>query len=1841
MKKVVVAMGCWLVLLTCLWGNAVSGDYKLPDTGQTKCYDNVGEISCPQPGEPFYGQDGCYTINPPSYTKLDAQGNDLPDSVTEWVMVRDNVTGLIWEVKTDDHESIRYMYDRYTWQNAQDVFIAELNSQQFGGYSDWQMPTIKELATIIDHGKYDPAINTDYFPNTLSPQYWRPGYWSSTTYANKNDVAWGVSFYSAIVGVYLKYDYSDDGNFVRAVRGSSGTAQSTLVDNGDRTITDTATGLMWQKETAESKMQWKDALSYCENLTLAGYSDWRLPNERELGSLVDYSKYGPSIDTIVFPDTVSFYYWSSTTYSLDRRQACDMSFESGHSQRFNKYHEYGAPYHVRAVRGGQSGSFNNLTFPLSGTVADRTVNLSFGADWPDGECGGLVKKHAGVDISAVKGESVYAANPGIVRAIVDGDTLWSKAVTIEHTSSNPVFTTVYWHIDPAVAVGQTVINGQIIGNVADLGDNTHLHFGVRMSSYSNISNRGALPQTDCEGDPAFPEHFVDPLGLDYAYVRTSFCFSNIDIPQYVDTPFPVTITAMDSNSNRVWGFNGSVCLSSNMGNIAPLTANLSNGSWTGDVTLYGAGIGIYLSANSGGITGNSNSFDVTGQGTNLGYLQGTVRDTEGNLIEGADVYLSREKEGPSVYDTIATAGNYEFNGIECGQYYIWSQYNGAKSQTNEVSVPCDRCVTQDLIISYCNPDGRIPILLVPGILGSNSKFNFGNIYPIMPRNAPSWDSGKLILHDPLWYVEHCAAGWKLLKYVLRVDYGYKNGCTMFDVPYDWRMDINKAKNEYLKEWIDKAKEVAGTDKVNIVAHSMGGLLTRAYIQSNKYDEDINRFAMVGTPNHGSANAYYIWEGGDPQLADRLNEPWYLRMDFYTNSLDANHIILYCYPLCFRPYPSKAICSKKRAYKMVHDHVPALKQLMPTFDDVLSKGTISKEENTFLKGLNLDDDRNRMVNDNYDDPTKVMTKIFAGTDKGTIETINVGNPPENGDFYPDGVPLDDDPDRPEIGDGTVLADKSAKVDFLVAPNATDGTLKEGSHAGLINTFLGEIVVFITEGVSSLSSSEKVLKFAKSSLDTPTSVMAFCIEGRVQPYLVGPNGNGSGINYLTGNRENNIPGAGVSIGADAGSISINNPSDGTYSVYLKGIYNEDYNIRISYMNDNDSISLNYSAFNHANTTSFSFTLNSGADEQITVNKTPAPPTEIQADVVKSDGLKTMLSWVSDDDPEVIGYNIYSKSVDQPYLTQLGNTTDNYFETNHPWATNSTIVTRLYAVSAVKAGNSESFLSEMVKNDDRDHDGLTDEEESRFGTLLDNPDSDGDGLLDGEEYIRGTNPLLPDTDGDGFSDYEEVEAGSDPLDENSVPTCTYAINPTSADFTASGGTSSVDVTTQSGCSWTAASNDTWITITSGSSGTGSGTGSGTVYYSVTSNSSTSSRTGNITIAGKIFTVTQDGISCTYSIYPTSKSFASSGGSSTVSVTTQGGCNWTAASHASWISITSGSSGNGNGTVYYSVSANTSTSSRTGAITIAGKTFTVNQDEISPEPISDFMGSPPLGKTPLAVYFEDLSTGEITSWSWDFGDAGTSPAQNPSHTYNTPGTYTVSLTVTGPGGSDTEIKTDYITVTPPAPVADFSADPTSGTAPLAVNFTDLSTGSITNWSWNFGDGGTSTEQNPTHTYNTAGTYTVSLTVTGPGGSDTETKIDYITVSTEGWEGAYDTLFRHPSDLTLLRQYRDESLNKTKKGRLYTRLLYKRSKQALQVLLRNPELMKEAKHLIEANKGAVSGVLNGNEGVIYNTDEIVSFLKAYAKKSPPVLKLLAITVEKEMLRQQRQGGKFLGFRLK
>lgn len=168
---------------------------------------------------------------------------------------------------------------------------------------------------------------------------------------------------------------------------------------------------------------------------------------------------------------------------------------------------------------------------------------------------------------------------------------------------------------------------------------------------------------------------------------------------------------------------------------------------------------------------------------------------------------------------------------------------------------------------------------------------------------------------------------------------------------------------------------------------------------------------------------------------------------------------------------------------------------------------------------------------------------------------------------------------------------------------------------------------------------------------------------------------------------------------------------------------------------------------------------------------------------------------------------------------------------------------------------------------------------------------------------------------------------------------------------------------------------------------------------------------------------------------------------------------------------------------------------------------------PTPDFTAAPRTGTAPLTVVFTSTVTPTVpavTSWAWRFGDGGTSDQPQPVYTYTTAGLYTVTLTIVTAAGTETKTRTAYIAVNvPPPPVAAFSATPTSGAAPLTVQFTDQSAADVTAWAWHFGDGAVSSSRHPSHTYTAAGVYTVTLTVTSPGGSVTKTQPALITVGT------------------------------------------------------------------------------------------------------------------------------------
>ncbi|MDD4082992.1 MAG: DUF1566 domain-containing protein, partial [Sphaerochaetaceae bacterium] len=281
-KSLLIAISCIVVfsLTSCATQKNQGQEYEnlsypLVDTNQGLCYDNSQQIDAPKVGEAFYGQDAQYTTNRPSYT-------DNKDKT-----VTDNITGLIWTQELSDYSM--------TWEEA-NTYVESLNT---GGITNWRLPTLKELWSIRDFSQGWPWVNTTYFhlvgdgSQGAQQHSWSSNYYLVDTKESKDNIAFVVNDWTGHIKAM------DGKRFVRAVSGSE-YGINEFKDNGDSTVSDEATGLMWAQDDSQETMNWEDALSFAENSEYAGYTDWRLPNAKELQSIVDYSGAFPAIDTSVF-----------------------------------------------------------------------------------------------------------------------------------------------------------------------------------------------------------------------------------------------------------------------------------------------------------------------------------------------------------------------------------------------------------------------------------------------------------------------------------------------------------------------------------------------------------------------------------------------------------------------------------------------------------------------------------------------------------------------------------------------------------------------------------------------------------------------------------------------------------------------------------------------------------------------------------------------------------------------------------------------------------------------------------------------------------------------------------------------------------------------------------------------------------------------------------------------------------------------------------------------------------------------------------------------------------------------------------------------------------------------------------------------------------------------------------------------------------------------------------------------------------------------------------------------------------------------------------------------------
>ncbi len=304
----------------------------VPHSGQTQCYDENREISCPGPGEPFYGQDGNYAhLRPMRYVKLDAQGNELPDTATVddgWVVTRDRRTGLVWQLRDGALDFRTYAY---SWCDpdpatnggneggcpGSDGFLATLNGERldpaYGGRADWRLPTVEEAVSILDLGKATgPSFDQRFFPFLTGLSY----LWTSQTVAGSPELAYkvGVAFPAQRFNVGVaEQDFKINRYHLLAVAGPR--LAHEFVTNGDQTVTDRATGLMWSQGYLQGDFSWQEALAAAEAATLAGYDDWRLPSVKEWVSILDHTRSRPAVAS-AFPDPPSgIGFWTATTYA--------------------------------------------------------------------------------------------------------------------------------------------------------------------------------------------------------------------------------------------------------------------------------------------------------------------------------------------------------------------------------------------------------------------------------------------------------------------------------------------------------------------------------------------------------------------------------------------------------------------------------------------------------------------------------------------------------------------------------------------------------------------------------------------------------------------------------------------------------------------------------------------------------------------------------------------------------------------------------------------------------------------------------------------------------------------------------------------------------------------------------------------------------------------------------------------------------------------------------------------------------------------------------------------------------------------------------------------------------------------------------------------------------------------------------------------------------------------------------------------------------------------------------------------------------------------------------------
>lgn len=356
-----VAIGgpvAFAVLVASPGAHAASG--RLNDTGQSRCAFHQDFIDCKHTGQD--GESGRDKTSPAdqngragfSFVKVSATGEDLPHTATAWSCVKDKVTGLMWEVKTSDgglHDGTR-LFSNYRDGRAGDTsqFVAQTNGEGLCGFTDWRLPRRVEMQSLVDYSTGYPrfSIDENWFPTFTQWQ------WTSTPSLLEPTLSWAVSLHLGDVGIPYAPVFPASAMLVRDVAPPVATTHARFIAKGDEVL-DSQTRLIWKRcsegQAWDGETCAGTAKSYTWFVALqrGRAKGWRLPNVKELGSLMDDTRHAPAIDP-VFPATPSVRYWTSTFVQYEQDDAKNWAWWIDFDGGRTLFHFHGLELAVRLVR---------------------------------------------------------------------------------------------------------------------------------------------------------------------------------------------------------------------------------------------------------------------------------------------------------------------------------------------------------------------------------------------------------------------------------------------------------------------------------------------------------------------------------------------------------------------------------------------------------------------------------------------------------------------------------------------------------------------------------------------------------------------------------------------------------------------------------------------------------------------------------------------------------------------------------------------------------------------------------------------------------------------------------------------------------------------------------------------------------------------------------------------------------------------------------------------------------------------------------------------------------------------------------------------------------------------------------------------------------------------------------------------------------------------------------------------------------------------------------------------------------------------------------------------------